>query len=40
MSLPLDSDASEDSFGDAKFGRKMDLALCKITILNFTKLVT
>jgi hypothetical protein len=29
MSLPLDSDTSEDSFGDSKIGRRMDLALCK-----------
>ncbi|GBP61344.1 Calmodulin-binding transcription activator 2 [Eumeta japonica] len=27
MSLPLDSDTSEDSFGDTKIGRRMDLAL-------------
>lgn len=29
MSLPLDSDTSEDSFSDSKIGRRMDLALCK-----------
>lgn len=29
MSLPLDSDTSEDSLGDSKIGRRMDLALCK-----------
>ncbi|XP_037971096.2 calmodulin-binding transcription activator 2 isoform X4 [Plutella xylostella] len=29
MSLPLDSDTSEDSFGDSKIGRRMDLALCE-----------
>ncbi|CAB3236556.1 unnamed protein product [Arctia plantaginis] len=29
MSLPLDSDTSEDSFGDTKIGRRMDLALCE-----------
>ena len=29
MSLPLDSDNSEDSLGDSKIGRRMDLALCK-----------
>ncbi|XP_063826208.1 calmodulin-binding transcription activator 2 [Ostrinia nubilalis] len=27
MSLPLDSDTSEDSLGDSKIGRRMDLAL-------------
>lgn len=31
MSLPLDSDNSEDSLGDSKIGRRMDLALCKST---------
>ncbi|CAH0398498.1 unnamed protein product [Chilo suppressalis] len=29
MSLPLDSDNSEDSLGDSKIGRRMDLALCE-----------
>ncbi|XP_035440522.2 calmodulin-binding transcription activator 2 isoform X8 [Spodoptera frugiperda] len=29
MSLPLDSDTSEDSLGDSKIGRRMDLALCE-----------
>ncbi|CAD0201519.1 unnamed protein product [Chrysodeixis includens] len=29
MSLPLDSDNSEDSLGDTKIGRRMDLALCE-----------
>lgn len=29
MSLPLDSDTSEDSFSDSKIGRRMDLALCE-----------
>ncbi|KAJ8721840.1 hypothetical protein PYW08_004242 [Mythimna loreyi] len=29
MSLPLDSDNSEDSIGDSKIGRRMDLALCE-----------
>ncbi|CAK1579930.1 unnamed protein product [Parnassius mnemosyne] len=29
MSLPLDSDTSEDSLGDTKIGRRMDLALCE-----------
>ncbi|XP_052757740.1 calmodulin-binding transcription activator 2 isoform X2 [Galleria mellonella] len=29
MSLPLDSDTSEDSIGDSKIGRRMDLALCE-----------
>ncbi|XP_072948624.1 calmodulin-binding transcription activator 2 [Epargyreus clarus] len=29
MSLPLDSDTSEDSLGDGKLGRRMDLALCE-----------
>ncbi|XP_075977687.1 calmodulin-binding transcription activator isoform X8 [Anticarsia gemmatalis] len=29
MSLPLDSDTSEDSLGDSKHGRRMDLALCE-----------
>lgn len=29
MSLPLDSDTSEDSLSDSKIGRRMDLALCK-----------
>ncbi|KAM3962646.1 calmodulin-binding transcription activator [Aphomia sociella] len=29
MSLPLDSDTSEDSLGDPKIGRRMDLALCE-----------
>ncbi|CAH2048201.1 unnamed protein product, partial [Iphiclides podalirius] len=29
MSLPLDSDTSEDSLGDSKVGRRMDLALCE-----------
>ncbi|XP_013164317.1 PREDICTED: calmodulin-binding transcription activator 2 isoform X1 [Papilio xuthus] len=29
MSLPLDSDTSEDSLGEPKLGKRMDLALCE-----------
>ncbi|XP_050675718.1 calmodulin-binding transcription activator 1 [Leptidea sinapis] len=36
MSLPLDSDNSEDSLGDIKSGRRMDLALYKPRII-YTK---
>lgn len=37
MSLPLDSDTSEDSFSDSKIGRRMDLALCEYFLIRLLR---